>query len=279
MVADLAGVGENFQEHYGSISLFWKLNCTDCALDEEIFASPLSYQQWNTSGKGVLTLPFGAEIIGYINTKYASKAGDWPDIQLLCLSPISTAGFATAFGEPKEILDELIKPLGNNRKLAIVPYLMRPKSRGSIKLQSNSPFDDPLIDFNFSHPDDIETLLQGMKMAIAIGNSKALKSLGAELSPYVLPRCQNHSFISDKYLECLLKQMTNIYFHAAGTCKMGLTSDPMAVVDNNLYVYKVKRLRIVDASIMPTIASGNTNAPTIMIAEKASDFIKNQYSI
>ena len=84
---------------------------------------------------------------------------------------------------------------------------------------------------------------------------------------------------SDDYWRCKARYYSQTLFHPAGTCKMGPSTDPMAVVDAKLLVYGIVNLRVVDASIMPTIVSGNTNIPTIMIAERAADFIKQKYNL
>ncbi|GAB6028070.1 hypothetical protein CHUAL_002290 [Chamberlinius hualienensis] len=278
VVANLPGVGENLQDHVGSISLFWKVKCTDCAFVESDFYSPIAIAQWLLLHKGILTMPFGVEAIGYINTKYANQSADWPDVQLLLVSVLPPSDIEAIFGISKEILEKYMEPLRNSRSYTVSPFLMRPKSKGTVKLQSSNAMDNPLIDLNMlSHPDDMKIFVEGLKAAFEIGNSSAFKSVGAEFNPAVCPGCENYTFLSDNYLECLARQMTYFYFHAAGTCKMGVASDRMAVVDNKLKVYGVSKLRVIDASIMPEIVSANTNAASIMIAERASDFIRQEY--
>ena len=93
-----------------------------------------------------------------------------------------------------------------------------------------------------------------------------------------MPGCEGHRGWSDGYLECLARHYTSTGYHHVGTAKMGPSSDPTAVVDPRLRVHGVRGLRVVDASVMPLVPSGNTNAPTIMIAEKASDMIKQDWN-
>lgn len=90
-------------------------------------------------------------------------------------------------------------------------------------------------------------------------------------------KCEHLEFGSDKYWECAVKRDKNPAYHQAGSCKMGPDTDPMAVVDDQLRVKGIRGVRVADASIMPDVTSGNTNAPAIMIGERAADFVKNSW--
>jgi choline dehydrogenase len=144
--------------------------------------------------------------------------------------------------------------------------LMRPKSRGTVKLASADLQVSAVIDPRFlTHPDDIETMLRGFKLARRLLESDAFKPVrGVELLPG--PQAQSDDAIKDH-----IRNNFVTTFHPVGTCRMGI--DAEAVVDPDLRVRGVDRLRVVDASVMPTLIGGNTNAPTIMIAEKAADMI------
>lgn len=104
-----------------------------------------------------------------------------------------------------------------------------------------------------------------------------LRSLNATLNPNEIPGCAHLKWLSDDFWRCMARHYTQTIYHPVGTCKMGPPTDKYAVVDTYLKVYGVKNLRVVDASIMPTIPTGNTNAPTIMLAEKAADMIKDEH--
>lgn len=147
----------------------------------------------------------------------------------------------------------------------ILPTLIKPQSRGTVTLRSANPMDAPVIDPHYLEAEaDRETLLTGMKKAIAIMESPAF-------APYCERLITPPNRATDAaIMEHVRRQLETVY-HPVGTCKMG--TDEMAVVDSALRVHGIEGLRVVDASIMPTIVSGNTNAPVIMIAEKAADLI------
>lgn len=146
------------------------------------------------------------------------------------------------------------------------PILVQPQSRGTVSLRSNNPKDLAVIRANYLQSNaDINVLIKGIELSRELVNTRAFDEFrGEELAPGV-------SVISKSELSAYIRQVASTVWHPVGTCKMG--SDRDAVVNPELQVYGVEGLRVADASIMPTITSGNTNAPTIAIAEKAADLI------
>jgi choline dehydrogenase len=145
--------------------------------------------------------------------------------------------------------------------------LLHPESRGEITLASDDPFDDPVIDPNYlAHEADLDTLVEGVKRTRQIGHADALEEYrGDEIWP-------EGDVENDADLREHVRETAQTIYHPVGTCKMG--DDEMAVVDDELRVHGMNDLRVVDASVMPEITSGNTNAPTIAIAERAADIIR-----
>ncbi|NNL35295.1 MAG: choline dehydrogenase, partial [Silicimonas sp.] len=145
--------------------------------------------------------------------------------------------------------------------------VLRPKSRGRMTLRSADPDAPPRIDLNFlTHEDDRRCLVDGVRLVRRILAAPAFDEYrGREINP-------GEDAQSDEAILARAKERLGLVYHPVGTCKMG--SDEMAVVDDQLRVHGLEALRVVDASIMPTLIGGNTNAPTMVIAEKAADLIR-----
>ena len=145
---------------------------------------------------------------------------------------------------------------------------LRPESRGRVGLKSADPFDDPAIFANYlSAEEDRRALREGAKMMRQVAAQAALDEFRTEeLFP-------GKDVQTDEELDAWIRANSETIYHPVGTCRMGPVGDPMAVVDPELRVQGLKGLRVIDASVMPSLIGGNTNAPTIMIAEKASDLI------
>ena len=248
VTCDLPGVGHNLQDH-PAVAL--ALECTEpiSLASAESLANLVRYLAFKT---GPLTSNVG-ESGGFIKTSPNMAA---PDIQ-----------YHFAPGYFIEHGFQTIK----EHAFTFGPTLIRPYSRGRITLRSSNPLDSPQIRANYlTDPRDSEAMLQGLKVARAIANAPALvRYRKRELLPG--PQAADDAALRDH-----IKKYAETLYHPVGTCKMG--SDAMAVVDSELRVRGVEGLRVVDASVMPTIVGGNTNAPTIMIAERAAELIKGDKS-
>jgi choline dehydrogenase len=155
--------------------------------------------------------------------------------------------------------------------MTIASWQQRPNSRGHVRLRSADPFEAPIIQPNYlAEESDRRVLLAGMKLA-----RRLLKT--EPLAPYYdYEDFPGDKAQSDEELLDAAKQRGTTTFHPAGTCRMGPDSDPLAVVDDQLRVRGLEGLRVIDASIMPTMLSANLNAATLMLADKASDLIRGR---
>lgn len=168
---------------------------------------------------------------------------------------------------------DIIIGQSNPNAVSILPGVVRPLSRGSVRLASNNPMKQPLVDAAYlSDRSDLERLMYGVKLAREIFRTKAFSEwlTGRELLP-------GPDFAGDDKLEAFVRQRADTYHHQAGSCKMGV--DNMAVVDPQLRVYGVEGLRVADASVMPFIVSGNCHAAILAIAEKCADMIKTTHGL
>ena len=251
---ELPGVGKNLQDHidYLSVHRYNSIELIGLSFKSILFKFPLEIIKYIFAKVGIFTSTI-AEAGGFIKS---SKEKEIPDIQLHFI--------------PTMVVDHGRQKLWGHG-LGCHMCILRPKSRGEVTLNSSSPYDDPKIDPKFlSHPDDMKDMIAGYKQMMQILNHESFAKY-----------TENHvmrpiDINDDKDIEQAIREEADTIYHPVGTCKMG--NDEMAVVDNELKVHGIEGLRIIDASIMPTLVGGNTNAPTIMIAEKASDIIGKYWS-
>jgi len=251
---ELPGVGKNLQDHidYLSVHKYKSLNLFGFSLGTIFFKYPLELIKYILTKTGMFTSTV-AEAGGFIRSRNDITV---PDIQLhFAPGMVVDHGRETVWGTG----------------LSCHTCLLRPKSRGEVTLQSSDPSDDPKIDPKFlSHPDDMRDMIAGYKKMMKIMNKEPL-------SKYTSAHVQRPVDLdNDEDIEQAIREDADTVYHPVGTCKMG--SDDMSVVNERLKVHKVSGLRVVEASVMPTLVGGNTNAPTIMIGEKASDMILEDWA-
>ena len=247
----LPGVGKNLQDHPD----FTFSYMSDSPHFTGLSFSGITHQlraigQYRRERRGPITTNF-AECGGFLKTR---PDLDVPDIQL-------HFGMAVA--------DDHGRKRYWGRGFSCHVCLLRPKSRGSVMLRSADPAQAPLIDPNFfGDARDLESMVAGYKTTRRLMETPAMKALQKK-------DMFNAGVRSDDDIRDILRARVDTVYHPVGACRMGV-DDPMAVVDPKLKVYGLEGLRIVDASVMPTLIGGNTNAPTIMIGEKAADMIKGE---
>jgi choline dehydrogenase len=243
---ELGGVGRNLQDH-PFLTMLWELSGGDTMYEAD---KPQHLLEWALRRSGKLSSP-AAEVAAFVRTRSGLPA---PDIQFHMGALYFDDHGATEHDAPAA---------------TIAPTLVAPASRGEVTLRSSDPSDKPKILTNsLTEPEDVASMLAGMELAREIAAQEPMRStITRELKP--------GSGVSGRdELESALRDRVELIYHPVGTCRMG--SDDEAVVDSELRVRGLKGLRIVDASVMPIIPGGNTNAPVIMIAERAADLIRER---
>lgn len=253
VLADLP-VGFNLQDH---MVISFSFSTTN--LNKTFISMSQLLDSYFNERKGPLTSNI-IEATAFINTGYSNRVKDWPDIQFVLLPRV--------YGNEK-----------SNAGLTILVILIAPQSKGTIQLKSKDYKDYPFIDpMYLSHSNDKKVFSKGVQFIEKLLATDALKKLNLTLVSNQHPLCDIYIVWSEKYAECVVSKYAGLTSHLAGTCKMGTRTDKSAVVDENLRVLGgINGLRVIDSSIMPTVTSGNTNAPSIMIGEMGSKLIKNDY--
>jgi choline dehydrogenase-like flavoprotein len=250
VVHDLPGVGEHLHDHVDVVQVVHAPQLTD--LFGLSFTGAVNALkglfEWRRHRSGMLTTNF-AEAGGFIKSQPSEAR---PDLQLhFVIGKLIDHGRKTVFGH------------GYSCHVC----LLQPKSRGRLSLASADPNAAPLIDPNFlSDEDDLKRLTRGFKLMRELLNQPALAGFGGKES------AASADAKTEAQIEAFIRNHADTIYHPVGTCRMG--PGPMDVVDAELRVHGISGLRVVDASIMPRVVSGNTNAPTIMIAEKAAELIR-----
>jgi choline dehydrogenase len=248
--ADLPGVGENLQDHH-EVPVVAATNGHYGYFGED--------KGWRAMVNGLQYLLFrtgpvtstGVEACAYIDP----DGGERPTIKMYCV--------------PSVYLDGDVKGVTPRDGVTLNACLLRPKSRGTVHLRSANPSDKPVIDNNYlADPEDLRLEIAGLRFARRI---LAANPLAARITHEMLP---GRDVTDDEGLAQHCRRTVKTNWHPVGTCRMGADGDAMAVLDGKLRVRGIEGLRVIDASAMPFVPSGNTNAPAMAVASRAVDFLQ-----
>jgi choline dehydrogenase len=248
----LPGVGENLRDHFAPRTR-WHVGAKGFTFNDRARGVGLVGQalRYALSGKGMLGM-VAAPMRAFVRSREGLQA---PDLLL---------GWVPMLTEPGPKGPKLSRESG----VTCYAHPMRPESKGHIHIVSADPSRQPAINFNFlSSPIDAELTVRAVRIARSVMTAPAMAPL------QVTEAAPGADATTDDQILDWVKRAAETTYHPVGTCKMG--TDPMAVVDARLRVRGIQGLRVADASIMPTLTSGNTNAPSIMIGEKAADMVLN----
>lgn len=218
----------------------------------------------------------GLDGSAFLHTDKSKRGKTYPDIQFILFNFL----LVNIYNFRDEIADGYVSNYKSQNGFSTVVGLTHPMSTGTLKLRSDDPFDPPVIEPKyFVEKTDIENLIGGIRIWEKLAETKTFQELGVDINQLKLPFCSQFDFRSDEYWECFIRHVGVTEYHHSCTCRMGGERDPLAVVDSQLRVKGIKGLRVVDASVFHNITSGNTNAPTIMVAEKAADMIRGKDTV
>ncbi|XP_067634955.1 glucose dehydrogenase [FAD, quinone]-like [Eurosta solidaginis] len=272
-------VGENLQDHVFSI-IFFKLDEGLASIAEtadlDIIYNYLIHSSGELTGDGLPSLS------GFFNTR--NDSSQHPEIQTLhsIFQRNNTAGFQTfldtyAIQEPYRttLQNQILK----SKILCVGVILLKPESRGQVQLQSNDYNDPPkLISNYFERPGDLKTLVRGVQVKQSFTQTASYRARNVQMLHVPIKECDAYQLWSDDYWRCYVKYFSFTLYHPVGTVKMGPTANKTGCVSTRLKLKGVDNLRVADASIMPVIPGANTNAATMMIAERAAEFVKADWA-
>ncbi|CAG9792400.1 unnamed protein product [Diatraea saccharalis] len=270
-------VGYNLQDHATMEAMLMGLtNKTSTSISSDELINGVKKYHSSKHNDGPLSATGPLYVTAFVRTPFADEDETVPDIQY----HFDGRNLREFYSDPTTYLATRTLPLAYYDSINVRPILLSPKSRGYLTLNKTDPvFGQPLIYPRFfTDKRDVDTLVAALEMIQVLEKTKAFRENGVEFIRVPVEACVNYEWGTYDYFFCLLRSYTATIFHPAGTCRMGPPSDKEAVVNPRLKVYGIRHLRVADLSIVPNIIRGNTNAPAIMIGEKVSDMIKEDWN-
>ncbi|CAH0546705.1 unnamed protein product [Brassicogethes aeneus] len=265
-------VGKTFKEHPAYYGLVFSSNYSEPVKTFNDYVRDLLVNE-----KGPLTVPGSFKGMAFYKSKY-EKLPTTPDMEFLftganCSTPFMKKGFNLK----EETYNAIYAQVEPKSCFQIIPVALHVKSNGFVRLETDSPYDFPLINPNhLAEKIDEDTLYEGIKQILKWIETKPFQKINAKLGVEPLPACKKHEFKSKDYWYCTLGQITYNMYHPVGSNPMG-PNPKTSVVDHELKVHGIKNLRVADASVFPFTLSGHPVAPCVMIGDKLAELLKSYY--
>ncbi|XP_022218864.2 glucose dehydrogenase [FAD, quinone] [Drosophila obscura] len=277
---DLPGVGKNLQDHL-VVPLFLRLNAgqSDAASSQQELLD--SIYDYLIHRRGALATHSTASLVGFVNT---NGSGIYPDVENHHL--FFRRGrhdmleiFLRGLSFQEQYQQQLQGLLSGSDLLCVFLLLSHPQARGELRLRSPDPSVAPLLVSNYlSEREDVATVLRGIRYIESLERTQSFRAQLAEMAHIPIEECDSrHEYRSDGYWRCYARHFTVTCYHQTGTVKMGPSADAQSCVSPRLQLHGARNLRVADASVMPNVVSANTNAATVMIGERAADFIREDW--
>lgn len=273
VVQDLP-VGQTLHDHGAFYGLYVASN-----VSESEFILRDSIKQF-LEGYGPLSIALNSQGIGFYQSRFESNL-NYPDIEL----KFNVAGgvpnhfIRTTLRVTDDVYNALFKNINFRTTMNVYLYGLRSQSVGNIALSSNDPFKYPIINPNFlDNHQDVDIMYEGVQLLEEILKTEPLQKINASLIYADYPQCRDFKMGSKPYWICALRLLTSSGYHQTSTCRMG-PNPKSSVVNSRAKVHGINNLRVVDASIIPFSLAAHTTAPTVMVGEKVSDFIKLDHGL
>ncbi|XP_053952137.1 glucose dehydrogenase [FAD, quinone]-like [Anastrepha ludens] len=274
-------VGNNLQDHLMNL-MFFTLNVRPMQriTQEKDMENMVNYLLHN---KGLLSSHGTASVVSFVNTLPESDV-PYPTTEFHNIfyqySAIAAMNLTTNVFAMQPLYADYLRSIVNQSDMInIFNVLSHPKSTGHIRLSSRNYKDNPRIIPNYlDDPEDIESMLRGVRFQERLIRTAPYRAVNATILRIPIKECDKLEYRSDAYWRCYIKYFTTTLYHITGTVKMGTPTDTTTCVNPHLRLHGTWNVRVADASIMPDVVSANTNAATIMIGERAADFIKADWA-
>ncbi|XP_022218863.2 LOW QUALITY PROTEIN: glucose dehydrogenase [FAD, quinone] [Drosophila obscura] len=271
-------VGQNLHDH-GMLPLYLRFT-RNCAVNSTQEAGPSAYSaasvaEYLLNGqRGPLANSFS--MMGFINSSAPASSQGEPDLLLVAHTLMARGGSGSFgyLGFRPELVEAQRQVLLESDMLQVMGSLLKPLSRSVIRLRSADPSQAPLIESHYGEePEDQATLLRCVRYVQRMARTKSFRRCGLQLWLPPLAACDQLAKDSDEFWLCYIRHFYVGSWHSVGSCRMAVAGDPRGVVDERLRVHGVRGLRVVDASVIPEITAGHTNAPAMMIGEQGARMI------